>query len=96
MKKPTVFISYCHADNQFVDGLANRLKASGIDVWTDKWMIKVGDSITHKINEGIGASDWLILVLSQASVSSKWVKEELNAALIKNVEQDVYNALMMG
>jgi formylglycine-generating enzyme required for sulfatase activity len=87
-KKPTVFISYSHADSRFVDELADKLKASGVDVWIDKWKIKVGDSITHKINEGIGASDFLIIVLSSASVKSKWVREELNAALIKNVEEE--------
>ena len=90
MKKLTVFISYSHANSQFVDWLADKLKASGIDVWIDKWMIKVGDSITQKINEGIGASDFLIVVLSRASVNSKWVREELNAALIKNVEQEMH------
>jgi formylglycine-generating enzyme required for sulfatase activity len=87
-RKPTVFISYCHADSHFVDRLADDLKASGVDVWIDKWKIKVGDSITQKIDEGIGASDRLIVVLSRASVSSKWVREELNAATIKNVERE--------
>jgi formylglycine-generating enzyme required for sulfatase activity len=87
VKKPTVFISYSHADREFVDRLAEKLKTSGVNVWIDKWMIKVGDSITDKINEGIGASDWLIVVLSCASVSSKWVREELNAAMIRNIEQ---------
>jgi formylglycine-generating enzyme required for sulfatase activity len=87
VKGHTVFISYSHADREFVDQLADRLKASGVNVWIDKWMIKVGDSITDKINEGIGASDWLIVVLSCASVSSKWVREELNAAMIRNIEQ---------
>jgi TolB protein len=88
MKKPTVFISYSHADSQFVNGLADKLKGSGVDVWIDKWKIKVGDSITHKIHEGIGASDCLIVVLSCASANSKWVREELSAATIRNVEQD--------
>jgi formylglycine-generating enzyme required for sulfatase activity len=87
-KKPTVFISYCHADSHFVDQLADRLKASGVNVWIDKWKIKVGDSIIQRINEGIGASDRLIVVLSRSSVESKWVREELNAATIKNVEQE--------
>jgi sulfatase modifying factor 1 len=85
-KKPTVFISYSHADSHFVDTLAERLKKTGVHVWIDKWMIKVGDSITGKINEGIGASDFLIIILSQSSVKSKWVREELNTALVKNVE----------
>lgn len=88
MKKPTVFISYSHADSHFVDQLANKLKASGVDVWIDKWMIKVGNSITQKINEGIGASDFLIVILSHASVNSRWVREELNAATVRNIEQE--------
>lgn len=88
MKKPTVFISYSHSDSQFVDELADKLKATGVDVWIDKWKIKVGDSITQRINDGIRASDFLIVVLSCASVNSKWVREELNAATIKNVEEE--------
>jgi len=64
------------------------MKASGVDVWIDKWKIKVGDSITHRINEGIGESDFLIVALSQTSVKSKWVQEELNAALIRNIEEE--------
>jgi formylglycine-generating enzyme required for sulfatase activity len=88
VKKPTVFISYSHADSEFVDNLGERLKASGVVIWIDKWMVKIGDSITGKINEGIGTSDFLIIVLSRSSVESKWVREELNAALVRNVEQD--------
>ena len=84
----TVFISYSHADSQFVDWLADKLKASGVDVWIDKWMIKVGDSITQKINEGISDSDFLIVVLSRVSVNSNWVREELNAATIRNIEEE--------
>lgn len=88
MKKPRVFISYSHTDSKFVNELADKLQASGVDVWIDKWKIKVGDSITGKINEGIGESDFLLVVLSQRSVRSKWVQEEINAALIRNIEQD--------
>ena len=87
-RNPKVFISYSHSDSGFVDYLAKQLQKMDVDVWIDKWMIKVGDSITEKVNEGIKSSDYLITVLSKASVVSKWVKEELNAALINNVEQD--------
>ncbi|MCH7754214.1 toll/interleukin-1 receptor domain-containing protein [candidate division KSB1 bacterium] len=55
-------------------------------LWYDDWEIKIGDSIVQKINDGISYSDFLIVVLSGNSVSSKWVKEELNAATIKNIE----------
>jgi len=88
MTKPTVFISYCHADSGPVDWLADELEAGGVDVWIDKWKIKVGDSITERINEGITASDFLIVVLSRSSVNSRWVKEELNAATVKKIEEE--------
>lgn len=88
LTKPTVFISYSHADRKFIDQLVDKLQASGVAVWIDKWMIKVGDSITQRIDEGIGSSDFLIVVLSRASLKSKWVREELNAATIRNVEEE--------
>ena len=72
MGKPRVFIGYTHEDSKFVDDLAIRLRASRVDVWIDKWKIKIGDSITQRINEGIGESDFLIIVLSQASAKSKY------------------------
>lgn len=86
MKKSKVFISYSHADTQFADWLAEELAGSDIDVWIDKQNIKVGDSIIGKIAEGIRAADFLIVVLSQASVQSRWVREELDAATMRTIE----------
>jgi hypothetical protein len=84
--KPRVFISYSHADSEFVDRLAADLQGAEIDVWIDKWEINVGESIVARINAGIHESDFLIVVLSGHSVSSKWVMEELNAATVRNIE----------
>jgi hypothetical protein len=84
--KATVFVSYSHADSSFVDRLVEDLKKGNINVWIDKWMIRVGDSITGRVNEEISSSDFLIIVLSASSVNSKWVREEINTALIRNIE----------
>jgi hypothetical protein len=86
LKKSKVFISYSHADRQFVDWLSDELARSDVDVWIDKQNIKVGDSIIGKIAEGISAADFLIVVLSQASVQSRWVREELDAATMRTIE----------
>jgi hypothetical protein len=56
--KPRVFISYSHADSPFVDRLAADLQAAEIDVWVDRWEVKVGDSIINRINSGIHESDF--------------------------------------
>jgi predicted esterase len=73
----TVFISYSSKDRDFAERLATDLRASGAGVWFDQWEIKVGHSITQKINDGIHDNDYLAVVLSPDSVSSDWVRKEL-------------------
>ncbi|MGQ9596391.1 MAG: toll/interleukin-1 receptor domain-containing protein [Thermoproteota archaeon] len=85
--KSQAFVCYSHQDSPFVDRLVKDLKSRGIKPWLDKWEIKVGDSIMDKINEGIRQNDYLIIVLSKASVKSEWVKKELNAGLMKELEK---------
>lgn len=81
-----VFISHSTQDRDFTLKLAENLSQAGIPTWLDHWEIKVGDSIVEKINEGIRTSDYLIVVLSKASTTSRWVREELSAA--KTIEID--------
>jgi formylglycine-generating enzyme required for sulfatase activity len=83
----TVFISYSSKDRDFAERLAADLKASGAGVWFDQWEIKVGDSITQKINDGIHDNDYLAVVLSPDSVASPWVRKELNAAMMKELNR---------
>lgn len=82
-----LFISYSSKNAEFVARLAHDLRARGIQVWWDKWMMKVGDSLHRKIQEGIKNSAWLAVVLSPHSVNSPWVEKELNSALMKELEQ---------
>lgn len=82
-----VFISYSHKDRPFVERLAIDLKAKGLNLWYDQWELKVGDSLVDKINYGIKSQDFLITVLSKSSVKSEWVRRELNAALIKELQE---------
>lgn len=80
-----LFISYSSKDLEFVQKLAKDLSSSGVHVWWDKLMMKVGDSLHKKIQEGITNSAWLGVVLSPNSVSSPWVELELNSALMKEL-----------
>ena len=49
--------------------------------------ILVGDSIPEKIAQGLAESDFFLLVASQNSVNSPWVKKELNNALVHEIER---------
>jgi hypothetical protein len=80
-----VFISHASADKAFVDRLVSDLAARAIPVWYDKLDLRVGDSVSAGINEGLTASKYFLIVLSKSSVTSRWVTEELNAALMEQV-----------
>jgi|SRR5579859_1108217 len=82
-----LFISYSSKDKDFAEKLAKDLSSCGLKVWFDKWKMMVGDSLHNKIEDGITNSAWLAVVLSPSSVSSPWVKKELNSALMKELEQ---------
>lgn len=84
---PRVFMSHASEDKErFVLDFARQLRARGIDVWLDRWEMYPGDSLVDKVfTEGIGKASAVIVVLSQYSVSKPWVKEELNAAVVKRI-----------
>ncbi len=83
---PSLFLSHTSFDKPFVEKLAKDLQRIGVNVWYDKWEIKVGDSITWKIEEGIRENEYLAIVLSPEALNSEWVKSELGAAWVKQLK----------
>lgn len=82
-----IFISYSHTDREFTEKLASELMRNGQDVWFDKWDIQPGDSIVSKIfEEGLANAAAFAIVLSKESVRSPWVREELNVATLRRIE----------
>lgn len=90
MGNPKVFISHAHDDKEhFVSEFAKKLNENGVDVWIDEWEMAPGDSLVDKIfEEGIKNCDSFLIVLSRNSVNKRWVKEELDSAVIKRIEKN--------
>lgn len=86
---PKVFLSHAKEDkNRFVLDFAEKLRINGIDVWLDKWEMLPGDSLIDKIfEEGLKNAEAIIIVLSNHSVNKPWVKEELNAGMMKKISR---------
>jgi hypothetical protein len=82
-----IFISYSHTDSEFVDRLAAQLVKNRAYVWIDRWELKVGDSITMRIQEAIEEASALLVVLSDASVNLPWCQKELSAGLIRELDE---------
>jgi hypothetical protein len=81
------FISHSSKDKHFVRKLAADLVANGVKVWLDEQRILVGDSIPEKIAQGLAESDFFLIVVSENSVNSAWVKKELSGALVREIER---------
>lgn len=79
----------CHASEDKEDvvlPLASALNSAlHIDYWMDSVAIKLGDSITEKVNEGLRTSEYFVLVLSKSFIGKSWPEKELNSILSMNI-----------
>lgn len=77
---PAVFISYAHEDGEVAHALAAALRARGCRVWIDTDGMRVGDKLVERIAAAIDEVDFLIALVSPASVDSPWCQRELSLA----------------
>ena len=79
-----VFLSYANADKAIAEQVAQRLKSSGIDLPMLADAIRPGDDLVEALRKALKNSDAVVVVLSDASVSSASVMAELGAAIALN------------
>ena len=77
---PYVFISYSSRDRERAVAVAEALDQSGISVWFDRRSIAAGSSWDAEIVRGVLGAGAVILLVSEASVSSPNVQQELRLA----------------
>lgn len=78
-----VFLSYSRHNARKVLRIRDALQKAGHNVWQDVSAIKGGDTWTDSIDDGIKRAYAMVLVLSDESRQSYWVKEEFHHALRK-------------
>jgi uncharacterized protein YjbI with pentapeptide repeats len=71
------FISYSTKDQEFAERLHADLQAKGVRCWFAPEDVKGGRKLHEQINEAIRLHDKLLLILSEHSMSSNWVKTEI-------------------
>ena len=73
-----IFISHASEDKEtFVEPLANALDSFGVKVWYDRFSLKLGDSLSRSIDQGLANADFGLVVLSPAFIAKKWPEYEL-------------------
>ena len=74
----------CHASQDkkaIVEPLIEECKRVGISYWYDKVEILWGDSMTKKINEGLGMSHYVVAIISKSFLGKNWPERELIAVI---------------
>jgi hypothetical protein len=88
MSKEEWDIFICHSSddkNDIARPLANLLASKGMKVWVDEGEIFVGDSLLTKIDAGLAASHFGIVILSPSFFSKHWTKSELDGLITREV-----------
>jgi uncharacterized protein YjbI with pentapeptide repeats len=81
------FISYSSKDEVLAHHLHADLQASGVRCWFAPEDLQIGNKFRQRIDEAIHLQDKLLLLLSEFSITSAWVEDEVEAALEKEQRQ---------
>lgn len=76
---PTVFLSYARADQSFAQKLIAALEAEGFRVWWDG-LISGGHEFSEKIEQALSDADAVVVLWSEQSKKSQWVRDEAGYA----------------
>jgi hypothetical protein len=75
------FLSYATEDAEFVNKLQEGLEARHLQCFHDRRHVLGGDELAITIGRGIASSDVFLVVLSESSLASQWVRDETLLAL---------------
>jgi TIR domain/Pentapeptide repeats (8 copies) len=81
------FISYSTKDQQFADRLHADLQNKDVRCWLATEDLKIGDPFRQRIDEAIRVHDKLLLVLSESSITSGWVEDEVESAFERETRE---------
>jgi len=76
-----IFLCHAHADSEAAQQLAQALTAEGWQVWISPHSIQPGEKWVDAVQRGLDESSIFLLLLSQHSLYSRWVKTETSAAI---------------
>jgi hypothetical protein len=79
-----VFLSHNSKDKTRVRRLAERLRAAGLRVWFDGWVIRPGDDIYLSLERGLEQARTLVLCMSPAAFGADWVALERSTVLFRD------------
>lgn len=77
-----VFISHSSKDREFVEReIVEFLEGQGIRTWYSKVSIQSASEWERTLLNGLETSEWVLVVISENSIQSDWVKDEVHWAI---------------
>lgn len=87
-EKYDFFISHASEDKEdFVKPLAETLESMGVRVWYDEFSLKVGDSLTKSIDQGLINSKFGVIVLSKVFMKKQWTNYEFKSLVSREMHR---------
>jgi hypothetical protein len=83
------FISYSSKDQVFADRLHADLQNKGVRCWFAPHDLPIGAKTWDAIDEAIRLRDKLLIILSEASIASDWVEDEVSKAFAEERERNM-------
>ena len=80
--------SYSHKDEPFARKLYYALTTNDLRVWYAPEDMKGGEKLHEQIDQAIQVHDRLLLVLSEQSMNSEWVKTEIYKARQREIKEN--------
>jgi hypothetical protein len=81
-----VFLSHASEDKEAIARpLYEALTAAGVSVWFDEAVLKLGDSLSAKIDEGLARCTHGIIVISPSFLDKRWPQRELAGLVAREV-----------
>ena len=84
---PSCFISYSTRDQNFAERLHTDLEAEGVRCWFAPHDVRGGRKLHEQLDEAIKTHERLLLILSEASINSEWVKTEIAKARVRELRE---------
>ena len=82
------FISYSSKDQDFAERLHADLQNKGVRCWFAPHDLPIGAKTWDTIDEAIRLRDKLLLILSEHSIASDWVEDEVNEAFAEERDRN--------
>jgi TIR domain len=84
-----LFLSHRSVNKSFVLEVAGEFRVLGIQPWTDRERLSVGDSLIESINAALDTMTGFVLFWSADCIGAPWVLRELSAAVALLLEREL-------